>query len=473
MSRRNAAFAGGALAAALGAPAAAEAHGLVGRADLPIPIELFSYAAAAVLVASFVALAVLWPTPRLEGDRFRPLPAGFSRAVTGPVTEIAAGAVGVALFVLVLYAALVGTEGISDNLAPTFIYVAFWLGLVPVSVVFGDVFRALNPWRAVGRAAGAALGDRAPEPIPYPDRLGRWPAVVGLVGFGVLELVVSSGDQPSTLAIAILVYSSVTFFAIALFGTEAWIRHGETFSVYFNLLARLSPFERRGRVIGVRPPLSGLTRLDIVPGTVAFVAAMIGIVTFDGLSNGPAWQDLLLGPRDALRDLGLGARAALELTYLGALVLCILAVYGFYRLGIEGTQSVDRTKPARRLSREFIHSLVPIALAYAAAHYVSLLLFQGQALAALASDPFGTGADLLGTADSGIDYGFVSAEAFWYIQVGFVLAGHLAALVLAHDRALVVYDDARVATRSQYWMLAVMVGFTTLALWLLSEASKG
>jgi hypothetical protein len=72
-----------------------------------------------------------------------------------------------------------------------------------------------------------------------------------------------------------------------------------------------------------------------------------------------------------------------------------------------------------------------------------------------------------------VDYGVVGATTFWYIQVALVIAGHAAGLVLAHDRALVVYDKARLAVRSQYWMLAVMVGYTSLALWLLSAANKG
>ena len=144
-----------------------------------------------------------------------------------------------------------------------------------------------------------------------------------------------------------------------------------------------------------------------------------------------------------------------------------------YRLGISGAHGVDRRHSKRELSRTFAHSLIPIALAYAAAHYVSLLLFQGQALAPLASDPLGRGSDIFGTATWGIDYAFVTAEAFWYIQFAMVIGGHLAALALAHDRALAIYEDGRAATRSQMWMLAVMAGFTTLALWLLSEASKG
>ena len=117
------------------------------------------------------------------------------------------------------------------------------------------------------------------------------------------------------------------------------------------------------------------------------------------------------------------------------------------------------------------HSLAPILAAYVVAHYFSLLAYNGQDLLRLASDPLGTGADLLGTADATIDYGVVSATAIWYVQVGALVAGHVAGLVLAHDRALALYRDHRAASRSQMVMLVVMVMFTVLGLWLLSEAN--
>ena len=136
-----------------------------------------------------------------------------------------------------------------------------------------------------------------------------------------------------------------------------------------------------------------------------------------------------------------------------------------------GPRAWAEASSADRLANAFVHSLVPIALAYAAAHYFTLLLFQGQAIVYLSSDPLGDGSDLFGTADNQIDYTVIGGEATWYWQVGFVVAGHVAALILAHDRALPLYDDARLAVRSQYWMLAVMVGFTSLALWLLSQSN--
>ena len=127
---------------------------------------------------------------------------------------------------------------------------------------------------------------------------------------------------------------------------------------------------------------------------------------------------------------------------------------------------------AERLRRGFIHSLVPIAAVYVAAHYFTFLLNEGQAIRYLASDPFGQDWDLFGTASSAIDYQLISQTGAWYFEVAFVVVGHVCALILAHDRALAMYSNARTAVRSQYWMLGVMVGFTTLALWLLAQAGR-
>ncbi|MEX1141332.1 MAG: hypothetical protein WD993_00200 [Thermoleophilaceae bacterium] len=458
------------------------AHGVVGRSDLPIPEWLFGWAAAVVLVVSFVALAVLWPEPRLTGDRFRPLPR-LSRVVASRPVELLCGAAGVFLLGVTVWAGFEGTQTTSANFAPTFVYVIFWLGLVALSVLLGDVFRAFNPWRALGRAVSwvARTAARAPMPAPlsYPERLGHWPAAVGLALFAALELAASNGDAPQTVAIAALVYSLIQFVGMALYGVEEWTERGDAFGVYFGLFARISPWERRGDTVGLRPPLAGLAGFRALPGTIALVAVAIGSVTFDGAAEAPIWTGLAPDIADFLESLGLSPRNALELTFLIGMVAAIAIVGGFYLLGARGARSVGGDLSTGTLARAFVASLVPIALAYVAAHYVTLLLYQGQAvltLAAnpfgfLASDPLGDGSDVFGTADRAIDYGVIGATAAWYWQVGFVVVGHVAALIVAHERALTLYDRAKLAVRSQYWMLAVMVGFTSLALWLLSQAN--
>jgi hypothetical protein len=452
------------------------AHGISVRTDLPVPEVVFWWAAAVVLAVSFVALAVLWPKPRLEDPGWRPLPGGIGRLLASRPVEIACGAFGVFLFLLTVYAGFEGTQSTAANWAPIFIYVIFWLAFVPLSVVFGDVFRAFNPWRAIGRGfawtARTVSRSELPEPLAYPAWLGRWPAAVGIFGFATMELVVSGGDKPETLAIAVLVYSALTFVGMALYGVERWSDRGEAFSVYFNLFSRISPMETRNREVGLRKPLSGLAQLEQLPGTVALLTVMIGTVSFDGFTSKRTWNSRSPDIAQFFQDrLGLTPEHALELTFLLGMLAMVLFIAGFYRLGILGAKSVGGGFSASELARQFVHSLVPISMAYVGAHYFTLLLYQGQALAYLASDPLGEGSDIFGTAGTQVHYGLIGSNVEWYVKVAMIVCGHVAALILAHDRAVAIYRDARQAVRSQYWMLGVMLGFTMLAIWLVSESN--
>jgi hypothetical protein len=458
----------GALALSAAAPQSALAHGLVGKQDLPIPRWLFAWAASLVLVFSFVGLAALWAKPRLqhvEEKRFF----GVPRAL-----EVLAGAIGLAAFAFVIYAGFAGQQSATENLVPTVIYVIFWVGIPFVSALVGDVFRAFNPWLAVGKGAGwvvRRVSDTVPEPLPYPERLGRWPATIGILAFAWVELTYANKDDPSQLAIMALVYFVVMLVGMSLYGADMWSRRADPFGVYFGLFARISPLHWRDGAVYRRPPLAGAPPLSAVPGTVALLCTMIGTTSFDGFSQGSIWTSLADKLQTFFGNLGLDAEHALEAAGTVGLIAMVLFISGLYRLGAAGMHDVDRRFPTSDLARRFVHSLVPIALAYVVAHYFSLLAYQGQAMTYLASDPLGHGSDLLGTASTAINYTWISATGIWYVQCVALVGGHVAGLTLAHDRALAVYDEPREATRSQYWMLAVMVAFTSLGLWLLSAAA--
>lgn len=452
--------------AALVVPASAAAHGLVGREDLPLPPWLFAWAASIVLIVSFAGLAVLWTKPRLEGARSR-------RAFRIPAAlEALAGACGVGLFATVVYAGFAGSQVDTANLAPTVVFVLFWVGVPLASVVFGDLFRYFSPWRAVARATGwtarKIAGGALPAPMPYPERLGRWPAVCGILAFGWLELVSPDRGDPSFLAALALVYAAVQLLGASLYGERAWTDNADAFGGFFALCARLSPLDWRDGELRLRQPLSGATRMPVVPGSVGLLCVLIGVTTYDGFSQSGLWLDLLPELQQAFEGIGFSASAALQAAgVLGLLTVCAL-VSGLYRIGADGVRTAVRGISTAEASRTFAHALIPIAAAYLAAHYVSLLAFQGQALWYLASDPLGRGDDLFGTASRAIDYGWLSSTAIWYLQVTALVLGHVAGLVLAHDRAISRFPDAKVAARSQYWMLAVMVSFTSIGLWLLS-----
>jgi hypothetical protein len=441
------------------------AHGVEVRADLPIPTEFFVLGAALVLIASFAALTTLWTSPKLEdedpGRPVLPLP---------PVVDVVLGAVGVALLGITIYAGLTGSDVPAQNLAPNMVYVGFWVGLVVASLLLGDVFRLLSPWRAIARAA-SWLGSRVssappPAPVPYPEKLGRWPAAVGLLVFGWFELVASNGSDPRVVAILAIVYTAAMLVGMAVFGIEAWSRNADPFGVYFNLFARLSPWARRDGKLVLRKPAAGLRDLAGVAGTVALLCVAIGTTSFDGLTGGALWADI----QDALvpffDGLGLSYVRATELTYSLVTLACVGLIAAVYLIGVRGMQTVRGGRRARNLAERFAPSLVPIALAYVVAHYFSLLVFQGQSTVELAGN-LAEGK----VATPVPDYGVVSADAIWYVQVGVLVAGHAAGLALAHDKALAIYPSVKAATRSQLWMLLVMVAYTMLGLWLLSSAN--
>jgi hypothetical protein len=449
------------------APGVAGAHGLVGRADLPIPSWLFGWAAAIVLAASFAALATLWPQPRLqkvdEQQLFR-MPRLVDRVC---------GAIGIAIFAAVVYSGFAGIQESTRNLAPTAIYVIFWVGLVVLSLLFGDVFRAFNPWRSAALAIAWAARKIGYErhAAPYPERWGRWPAVLGIVGFAWLELVYVHKADPDKLAAIASAYALLQLAGMFTFGIEPWSRNADAFGVYFNLFSRLSIFDRRDHVVYVRPPLSGAPVWPVVPGSAALLCVAIGSTSFDGFSNGPVWASLNPDLQSFFKDLGLGTDGALMAAGTVGLALGIGVISGVYVLGIEGMKTVGHGHSARELLLRFAHTLIPIAFAYALAHYFSLLAYQGQAVGYLVSDPLGHGSNIFGTAHATIDYAIIAGSGIWYVQVGALIAGHVSGLVLAHDRALAIYPNVKEAARSQYWMLVVMVGFTSLGLWLLSAVN--
>jgi hypothetical protein len=456
-------------AAALLFPTPALAHGLVGRTDLPIPVWLFGWAAAVVLIVSFVALGSLWPTARLQEVTLRPL----FRLPVG--VDVVCGIVGVVAFGAVVYSGLAGVQDAFGNLAPTVVYVLFWVGFVVVSALFGNVFRLFSPWRAIARAVSwtfRKVSGREPPPVlEYPAWLGRWPAAIGILGFAFVELAYRNRDDPSQLAIMGLVYCVVMLGGMAWFGIETWSERADPFGVYFGLFARLSVFTRRDGRLQRRPLLSGAPPLELWPGTIALLCVAIGSTTFDGASNGPVWQSLAPHIESLFSHLGAGPESQLQWASLVGLVACVLIIGGFYRLGIRGMVSVGEDHTASELAQRFAHTLIPIAFAYAFAHYFSLLVFQGQGVFHLISDPLGHGDDIFGTSGAGINYNVISSKGIWYVQVAALVVGHVAGLTLAHDRAVAMYRQVQDALRSQYWMLVVMVGFTSLGLWLLSAVN--
>ena len=432
----------------------AAAHGIGGRLDLPVPEWLFIYGAATVVLVSFVALGVLWKEPRLErATPVRPFPGAIQRVFLSPVVEVMIRPISVLILGIVLAAAMAGRDHTFLNISPWVVYVVFWVGLAFAHALLGNWWATLSPWDSIARFL--AIGERPRR--EYPKSWGVWPAAILLLGFLFLELIVPDRGSPRVVGWAIGAYTAITMGGMAVFGRETWNRHGEAFAVYFGLLSRIAPLGRAedGRVV-VRPFLAGLPSLDPRPGLVAIGMIAIGSTTFDGFAGTELWLQWTEG---------LTPVASVAAHTTGLLATIVLAAC-IYALSMLAASRVART-PWHPLSVRFIHSLIPIAFAYVAAHYFSLLLLEGQTAIALASDPFGLGWNLFGTVDLEVNFALLSANAIWYFQVGVIVLGHIAGVVLAHDRALASYPAA-IAVRTQYALLGVMVLFTMSGLAILS-----
>ena len=217
-------------------------------------------------------------------------------------------------------------------------------------------------------------------------------------------------------------------------------------------------------------PFTGAAKLAPVAGTMALLVISIGSTAFDGAKEGALFNDLAQDLQSFFGDLGLSLGLSLELGFVVGLTGAVLIVGAIWALGMAWMKPAPSAPNHRALARAFAHTLIPIAAGYLVAHYFSLLAYNGQDLWRLANDPLGNGSDLFGGADATINYGVVSATGIWYVQVVALVVGHVAALVLAHDRALELYGSPREATRSQVVMLVLMVALTCLGLWLLSAA---
>ncbi len=447
------------------------AHGIGGIRDLPVPRYVFYYGAAGVLAISFAALAFLWRRPVLaERREGRLLPPVLERALESTALRIVLGSLSLAIFVFLWLGALVGRNDSGVNVAPTVVYVYVWIGMPIVVVLLGNVWSVLNPWKAAADGAGwiaRRLGLRESPPFVYPARLGRWPAAVLLLAFVTMELSYVNPSDPRALALAIAIYSVVTWAGAIAFGSDIWFRRGDGFSVDFELLARIAPFGRRedGRLV-VRTPFSGLSVSDATPGTIAFVAVMLGSTFFDGFSRTSIWQTRYYNVQVDLLDRPSLADLVGQLMSLGGLLACVTFVGVAFRLATAGTEAITER---RDLSRDFIDGLIPIAFVYVIAHYFSLLLYQGEVGIKLLSDPWGRSWDLFGTRGFQPDFTFLTPHTIWYVQVIALVTGHIVGLAVAHDRAVGMFRTPRMALWSQYPVLVLMVLFTVGGLWVLSQ----
>ncbi|MFI5695746.1 hypothetical protein ACIA58_28095 [Kribbella sp. NPDC051586] len=419
-------------------------HGIGGRGDLPVPLWLAIYSAGAAVAVSFFALGAFWPRPRFERITGRPLGV-LTRLVDNRGTRVGLKVAGLVALALLLGAAWFGDPEPSSNPAPTWLYVWIWVGIIPLSLICGPIWRLANPLRTLAGLVRRTSYRRLPERIAY------WPAVGGLAGFLWLELVYPQGSEPLVVAVAVSIYATVNVAAGIVYG-PSWFGIGDSFEVYAEVLARLGPIGRGVDGLVLRNPLAGLATTPQRPGIVGLLCLLLGSTAFDGISRWSQWT----------QRTGELSRPQHLVVYTLGLAVAVAIVTGLFLLAAR-TTGAAQTRPggigAAGLPGAFAHSLVPIAIGYAVAHYFSFAMFQGQEGWLLATDPFARGWDLLGTSGTRIDYAFLSTGFIAGVQIGAIVLGHVLGVVSAHDRAADLFRR-RQLRRAQYPMLAAMVAFT-------------
>jgi len=426
-------------------------HGLGSRGDLPIPLWQFAWAGTAALVISFLALGTSWRQPKLTFfEQGRPVK-NLSKIIEAIEPIIRTLSMG--LFFLVLLSGLFGTNASDQNLNPVTLYVIFWVMLQIVVCFLGDIWKVLSPFDTIGLLLERYRLTNSKEAPSW----SHWLAPIGAFGFLFFELIHPNGDSPFLLSIGILIYSLCLIMGVIFWGRD-WLQVGDTFAVHFRLLAQMAPLRRRQRLVHFRVPLSGLSSSRFTNAEVATLLIVLGGVTFDGFGESEMWRDFV-GRKSGW------ANAAIRLF---GLVDSIAVVALLFLISVRFMANITDQKPGL-LAKTFAPSLVPIVFGYTLAHYLQLAIDESQTFVFQLSDPFGRGWDLFGGSGSRINFNLVNSSFIAWVQAIGVVIGHIAGVIVAHDRAVSSFPE-KDAVRSQYVMFLVMVVYSVLGLWLLLNA---
>jgi hypothetical protein len=376
------------------------------------------------------------------------------------------------LFSLTILAALVmvGLFGPRDplaNLLPLMIWTAWWIVFVVLQGLVGDLWHWLNPWTGLYHLMVNAFALRPLRHLP--DRLDIWPGVVAFLGFMAFALADLAPDDPARLAWFVSGYWFYTLFGMILFGGETWLSRCECFTILLRHFSSIAFFQRYDEGLQISTPGAPLIKASAlsVSGGV-FVLLILGSGTFDGLNETFWWLGQI-----GVNPLAFPGRSAVvgqTLTGLvGANVLLILALVGTLNMGL---WLVGERARFREAFGRLVRAILPIALAYHAAHFLSALLVNGQYTIKALSDPWGRGADYLGLGTFHVTTGFFnsrdSVEIIWLSQAGIIVVGHIVAILVSHAIAIDMFKDAKKATLSQIPMAAFMILYTLLGLTLLA-----
>jgi hypothetical protein len=428
-------------------------HGIASRRDLPLPFSFVMAGAVLALVISFAILIFAWRTPRLKRVGGRDLPR-VTAVVDSSVVQLIARALILATYAWAGLAMMAGQDLLTNPIFG-FVFVWMWVGLVPISLLLGQFWRATNPLRTIHRGLSAiARVDPEQGLLSLPAGIGVWPAAIGLFGFGWLELV-----QPDRTTLAVLRVWALAWLVILVLGAivfgQRWIGAADPFEVYASTIAQMSIFRRVGDQLRLVNPLAGLNAWRAPPGSTAVVAALLGSTAFDSFTNTSWWIQTV--QNSALPTVLWGTAGLLTM---------IIIVFVTFSLGAAWMGRYGN-RPAWEYPRLMVGSLLPIVLGYVVAHYATLLIVEGQRVAINFSDPLGRGWNTFGSAEMGVNSAiFNHPTGIAVMQACAIVGGHVFGIICAHEKAVALLPPDR-AVRGQLPLLLVMIGYTCAGLLLL------
>jgi hypothetical protein len=381
--------------------------------------------------------------------------------------------------VAAIYSGFFGSPDPLSNILPLSVWTGWWIGFTLLQVVFGDLWKFINPWSGLVTALSFVTRGAFPKDglSALPKAIGYLPAITLFAAFAWFELISAAPEDPQRLAIAITAYWLINFGAIILFGLDEWLERGEPFSVLFRLIGGFSPFARvehaHKTVVQFQMPGAQYVTAPPLPfSAVCFVLLVLGAASFDGLSETFAWMGWWgINPLEYA-----GRTSVYVINSIGLVATVLLLGAGFYSalfLGLRFSAGSSLAQFAGRI----IYSVIPISIAFHAAHYLTMALVNGQYLLKALSDPFNVGWNIFDTANHHVTASMVqnidTVWVIWTVQVAIITLGHMVGIILAHLIATDWFQSHRHAARSQIPLAALMVFYTVFGLWLLATPTIG
>jgi hypothetical protein len=430
---------------------------------LLLPTDIYIRFGVAAVALTILVLAFL-PAARTTGLFAGKTILRFRQSGFETVTSLASLTF---LFVLVMFGFL-GPRDPLSNLLPLFIWTVWWIAFVVVQGLVADLWFWLNPWTGLYRLVQDGIGLMPRYDLPA--WLGIWPGIAAFMAFMAFALADLAPDDPSRLATFVLDYWLYTFAGMVLFGGEAWLSRCECFTILLRQFATLCFFQRGPDGLEITTPGRPLVQaesLSISAGV--FVLLILGSGTFDGLNETFWWLGQI-----GVNPLAFPGRSAVVWqTLSGLLATNILLIVVFAITLYAGLWLADERTRFKEAFGRMVRAILPIALAYHAAHFLSALLVNGQYAIAAISDPWNRGADYLGLGDFRVTTGFFNSrdtvEIIWLSQAGIIVAGHMLAILVSHAIAIDMFRTSKKATLSQLPMAAFMIVYTLIGLTLLAS----